>query len=364
MENFVEKDKAKLADNDSQSYSSENSDQAYLYDSKRGELLGRTIPSWVKLIIFYLLFCSILALLWGLCMGVFFQTLDFYIPKYKDDEGLLGTNPGLGFRPAGGLGFNNTQGDDSEASIYSSLIWFRHGAGGNWQQLKRNLDDFLEHYEPGYFANQGASLTKCDFETNPLTRDPWDDKAKDKSCEFNKEWLSDQGSDYKCITQEDYGYRHGKPCLLLKMNKIYNWRPNPYTMDEVTNHTTMPKKLKDDIQSIWNDKCGGYTSSGVAEDGSYRPCPWLNMVWLHCDGEDDPDKENIGPVSYTPFRGFPGYFYPYRNQRGYLSPIVMVQLKNPEPGVIMNIECTGWARNINHNRMKRRGLTHFELIMD
>ena len=28
---------------------------------------------------------------------------------------------------------------------------------------------------------------------------------KDKSCEFNKEWLSDQGSDYKCITQEDYG---------------------------------------------------------------------------------------------------------------------------------------------------------------
>ena len=38
-----------------------------------------------------------------------------------------------------------------------------------------------------------------------FTRDPWDEKAKDKSCEFNKEWLSDQGSDYKCITQEDYG---------------------------------------------------------------------------------------------------------------------------------------------------------------
>ena len=170
MENFVEKDKAKLADNDSQSYSSENSDQTYFYDSKRGELLGRTLPSWVKLIIFYLLFCGILALLWGLCMGVFFQTLDFYIPKYKDNEGLLGTNPGLGFRPAGGLGFRNDKGDDSEASIYSSLIWFRHGAGGNWQQLKKNLDDFLEHYEPGYFANQGASLTKCDFETNPLTR--------------------------------------------------------------------------------------------------------------------------------------------------------------------------------------------------
>jgi hypothetical protein len=25
------------------------------------------------------------------------------------------------------------------------------------------------------------------------------------------------------------------------------------------------------------------------------------MVWLDCDGEDDPDKENIGSVSYTPW---------------------------------------------------------------
>ena len=109
------------------------------------------------------------------------------------------------------------------------------------------------------------------------------------------------------------------------------------------------------------------------------PCPYMNMIWLHCDGEDDPDIENIGPVTYTPFRGFPGYFYPYRNQRGYLSPIVMVQLKNPMPGVsdishpiktnkkwqvLMNLECTAWARNIERNRLTRKGLVHFELIMD
>ena len=69
-------------------------------------------------------------------------------------------------------------------------------------------------------------------------------------------------------------------------------------------------------------------------------------------------------MTYTPFRGFPGYYFPYRNQRGYLAPIVMVQLKSPEPGVLMNIECTTWAANIEHDRVKRRGLTHFELIMD
>ena len=40
-----------------------------------------------------------------------------------------------------------------------------------------------------------------------------------------------------------------------------------------------------------------YLSSGFTLDGLYRPCPWLNMAWLHCDGENYADMENIGPVS-------------------------------------------------------------------
>ena len=79
------RDKAQLAgEGDSVSYGSGSDDsvkQNYFYDPKRRELLGRTIPSWIKLVLFYFLFTAILAMLWGLCMGVFFQTLDFYIPK-------------------------------------------------------------------------------------------------------------------------------------------------------------------------------------------------------------------------------------------------------------------------------------------
>jgi len=359
------KDKAKLEEYDARSDSSGDSKEGFLWSS--GEFFGRTPSSWLKLVLFYLLFCGILALLWGLCIGIMFQTVDFYIPKYIQTDGVMGNNPGLGFRPLGGLGLNqkNGTGQYSDPSVYSSLIWFRHGAGGNWGDLKASMDLFLRQYEPGYFPNQGASLTKCDFENTPLNPKFGDasfDQVgqlglayKDKSCEFNKEWLSDQGSDYKCITQEDYGYRFGKPCILVKLNRIYDWRPDPYTIEEVQNNTMMPRHLKNDIQKIYDEKC---------DSSSSEPCPYMNMVWLHCDGEDDPDIENIGPVTYTPFRGFPGYFYPYRNQRGYLSPIVMVQLKNPEPGVLMNIECTAWARNIRHNRLKRRGLVHFELIMD
>ena len=172
-------------------------------------------------------------------------------------------------------------------------------------------------------------------------------------------------------------YRFGKPCILVKLNRIYGWVPEPYSIDEIRNHTRMPLALKNDIEAIYEEKC---VQGGFRPDQG--PCPYMNMIWLHCDGEDDPDIENIGPVTYTPFRGFPGYFYPYRNQRGYLSPIVMVQLKKPMPGVrsteleasgknspnpfqvLMNIECTAWARNIERNRLSRKGLVHFELIMD
>ena len=216
---YTVKDKARLEEYDTRSDASEVSGERFFWRS--GELLGRSLSSWLKLVLFYLLFCGILALLWGLCIGLMFQTVDFYIPKYTQEQGLIGSNPGLGFRPLGGLGlkqkngFNGTgaAGQWSEPSVYSSLIWFRHGAGGNWGDMKASMDLFLRQYEPGYFPNQGASLTKCDFENTPLTPKSGSNLLvkqtyKDKSCEFNKEWLSDQGSDYKCITQEDYGWEN------------------------------------------------------------------------------------------------------------------------------------------------------------
>ena len=204
---YTVKDKAKLEEFDARSDASEDSGDGFLW--KSGELLGRSLSSWLKLVLFYLLFCGILALLWGLCIGLMFQTVDFYIPKYIQDQGLIGSNPGLGFRPLGGLGlkqkngYNGTgaAGQSSEPSVYSSLIWFRHGAGGNWGDMKASMDLFLRQYEPGYFPNQGASLTKCDFENTPLRPKSGSNLLvkqtyKDKSCEFNKEWLSDQGTDY------------------------------------------------------------------------------------------------------------------------------------------------------------------------
>ena len=355
---FVDNDTTKLAKMDE----GQEDEHSCLYNSRTGECFGRQWTSFWKTAAYLTIVAASIAGFFGLCLWVFYQTLDNYTPKLQTSSSFIGTNPGLGYRPMRqvNLSFTTRHRDSStstyfllqESNPYSSLIWFRHGAGGDWPSLKDNLDAFLAEYEPGYWANQGSSQTKCDFEQSlsPLN--------KDEACEFNKEWLSDQGSDIKCISEEHYGYYFGKPCLLLKLNRVYGWQPEPYyNITQVDNHPDMPKDLKRHIRKTWEDKCKDFPDR-------VERCPQLNMVWLHCDGEMDPDKENIGSVTYTPWRGFPGYFFPYYNQLGYLQPVVMVQLKNPTPGVLINIQCTAWANFIDHDSQKMRGSVHLEFLMD
>lgn len=52
-----------------------------------------------------------------------------------------------------------------------------------------------------------------------------------------------------------------------------------------------------------------------------------NQIWVSCGGEGPADKENVNPnFGYFPGRGFPEYFYPYKNVDKYLSPLVAVQI--------------------------------------
>ena len=227
-------DKKKLADVMDKD---EDNEENFCFNEKRGELFGRSLPNLIKIVLYMLCFCAVLSVYWGLCLWVFYQTLDNYEPKLSKDSSYIGHNPGLGYRPM----LKNT-------NPYSSLIWFKHGASGNWDKFKDDLDEFLVEYEPGYWANAGAVLTKCFANSEPLDRE--------KTCEFNKEWLSDVNSDYKCITEESYGYLHGKPCILVKLNRIYGWNPRPYyNVTEVNSLVDMPTPLKKHITKIWTEKC-------------------------------------------------------------------------------------------------------------
>jgi sodium/potassium-transporting ATPase subunit beta len=52
-------------------------------------------------------------------------------------------------------------------------------------------------------------------------------------------------------------------------------------------------------------------------------------VWLSCGGRNEEDNKHLGTVVYLPEQGFPGYYYPFRNQIGFRSPIVAMQIVDP-----------------------------------
>lgn len=119
-----------------------------------------------------------------------------------------------------------------------------------------------------------------------------------------------------CNPANDYGYLEKKPCIFLKLNKIYAWEPRYY--DKADLPLSMPKDLKNHIEAAVTEK----------------------MVWVSCEGEDPADKENIGELRYYTdhgYNGFNGNFYPFENQEGYLQPLVAVQFMNVTSKLTVNI---------------------------
>ncbi|KAF4527776.1 hypothetical protein B566_EDAN015832 [Ephemera danica] len=293
----------------------------FIWNSESSQFLGRTGSSWAKIILFYLIFYAALTGFFGAMLAVFYQTLNTKMPKWKLEESIIGSNPGLGFRPM-----------PPESNVESTLIWYRGTDSQNYKYWTEELDRFLAVYKkPGTVAGVGQNKMACDYNTQV---------PEGKVCDVNIDnWTP-------CTSANHYNYQKNAPCIFLKLNKIFDWQPNFY--NETTDlPTNMPEDLKNHIKST--------DTKNKAE---------LNTVWVSCEGENPADLENIGPIQYMPRRGFPGYFFPFMNQEGYLSPIVAIFFERPTTGVLINIECKAWAKNIHHDRAERRGSVHFELMID
>ncbi|KAM8715490.1 hypothetical protein ACLKA7_002528 [Drosophila subpalustris] len=293
----------------------------FLYNSEAGTVMGRDRASWAKIGIFYVAFYGVLGALVAICIWAFFQTLDPRIPKWTLDSSIIGTNPGLGFRPLPPVD-----------NVESTLIWYKGTQHENYKHWTDSLDDFLAVYKtPGLTPGRGQNIYNCDYNQPP---------PKGQVCDVDiKSWSP-------CTKENNYSYHKSSPCIFLKLNKIYDWRPDYYNSSQGL-PSNMPQNLKNYIAEV-----------------EQKEAHKLNTIWVSCEGENPADQENIGPVAYLPVRGFPGYFYPYQNSEGYLSPLVAVHFQRPKRGIIINIECKAWARNIHHDRKERLGSVHYELLID
>jgi len=293
-----------MASSDSPNQSKLQAFLEFMYDSKNGTVMGRTGCSWAKIGVFYFFFYSCLAVFFAAMLALFFTTIDKDEPRLQGYDSLLKMNPGMSFEP--------------QLDVESTLI---RAQAPNHQAVKDRLQNFLKPY----LKENQDSLKACSDDDNP------DDN---NGCRVDDFWTK-EGKGYDCQESQDFGYSNNRPCVALTLNRIYGWKPEVY--EKHSNASGLPEEVKKET------------------DG--------NHVIVRCSGENPLDKELIGPVDYKPV-GFHKKFYPYKQQRGYLSPIVMMRFNKITPGVLIQVECKAYAKNIKHHRNDRAGSTHFEIIYE
>lgn len=182
---------------------------------------------------------------------------------------------------------------------------------------------------PGLTSGRGQNIFNCQYSSPP---------PPGKVCDVNIK------SFQKCTQENNYSYHKNSPCIFLKLNKIYGWIPAFYN-DTESLPAKMPKQLTEVIRATKArnplEVCGMWQFQTIVI--FIEPISlfmdfflfWflfylqLNTVWVSCEGENPADVENIGPVEYYPQQGFPGFYYPYENSEGYLSPLVAIHFTRP-----------------------------------
>lgn len=267
---------------------------------------SRSNSSWLKLFAFYAVLWITTVAFWIVYMTIFQQTVDERIPTLTLSDSPIGVNPGLAIRPRPPF-----------SKIDSSLIKFRSSSSGDWQHWAEDINSYLRPYQE---LESGAGQHAQGDCNSYGERDPH------KFCPFELRVIPNE-----CSESQNFSYHLGKPCILVKLNRIYGWKPEPYAV--------RPKDYP--IQAPFRE----------------------GLVQITCEGQSFLDKENIGPIDYHP-QGIETKYFPFTNQPGYQSPFVMVHLKNPRPGVLIFIECKAWAKNIFHEKAMSRGMVTFELFID
>ncbi|KAM3605254.1 uncharacterized protein V6R79_023098 [Siganus canaliculatus] len=169
-----------------------------IYNPRTGELLGRTASSWALILLFYLVFYCFLAGMFALTMWVMLLTLDDDVPRYRDRV----PSPGLVIRP-------------------NSLdIMFNKSDPQKYSQYVQHLDSFLK----GYNDTEQENNEDCPRGEYYLQEDT-EDSTK-KACRFKRGSLSLCSG----LSDTSFGYSEGRPCILLKLNRIIGLKPrgDPY----------------------------------------------------------------------------------------------------------------------------------------
>lgn len=309
----------------------------FLWDPETRLFAGRPAKSWAKIGAFYLAYYSCLLLFCAIHLVVVLQTMPTDHPRWYRSSGKEKANtilavPGMGMRPS--LADHNER--------FSPTITFSKSDKDSYSSYVESIDNFLKDYENiGNFTPKGEGCS-----------------GKGNDCSLDLDDLGEcRGSYGSSGADEDYGYGDGKPCVLIKLNKVYNWYPEAYDKDPVN-------KVRTDDSS--GAKLYGYKFS-------------TNSIAVSCQEQDFKSRSEEPPghvnnIKLYPQTGLPFSCYPYCGGRNYhdrkitdadfyLQPVIMAKF-DVEMGETANIWCRAWASNIKQNYRDRAGGVRFSVAVD
>ncbi|UYV70204.1 ATP1B1 [Cordylochernes scorpioides] len=272
----------------------------------------------VKIFVFYVIFYLFLAGFWSGMLIVFYQTLDEHEPSYKLESSRITGSPGrLATNMRGcclGMGYRPHPEDAS-----SDFIWYNHTDTEQVNKWVKRMDKFLKGY-----SKEGPSTKTCDAGQSETAH-------KNEACFFDAANIASP-----CNSQNGYGFSQGKPCIVVKLNRIYGWVPKGYEQDK------LPSDMPENIKS------------------NYDP----TKVYISCNGSEASDRDNMGDIEYLPNQSIASYYFPFQNQKNYMSPLVFIHFLSPVKNQIVQVRCRAWAANIQYNTKDNLGSTQFSLLID
>lgn len=278
----------------------------FMYNPATNAYMGRTPIRWGKLGLYYLLFFLFMATLSAGMFRVFYLTVPYTIPKLTGRHSRMGGTPGVSMHPI----------PTSDGLIFSS------SNKNFWEKAKpfvRNLDNYLSKYSQ---PQNGSNAILCNDRTV---------LEKDQICKLDMTEVFPTNS--PCTSKNSYGYYSGTPCVLLKVNKIYGWKPDLYKKDE------LPKDLPANRF-------------------------FANKISMNCFGAKAHDQKNLGTVIYIPNEGIDIKYFPYYGQKQYRPPFVWAKFLNATRGTIVNVKCKFFAKNIQIRHRVDIRYAAFELSIE
>lgn len=289
----------------------------FVYNKERGEVFGRTGISWAKIGIFYVIYYAGLAAFFIALLSIFLYAFtDDKAPVLTGKYSVLPPLPGMGYQPMikaeQTLLTYDMRKDEKNSKVRTKYI----DAMGKFLKTGVRPDRVASALKNVNFLNPDLSkVQNCD------TGAPTEVTQKTKPCMFNASAIP--GFVQSC-PPNDYGYSDGKPCVAVKMNRIYEFMP------EIVN-------------------------------GS-------DEILIKCEGEHIADRDNVGKISYFPAKGDFGvikkHFFPFVGQSDYMTPLVFIKFEGVVQNILVQVVCRPTNLvNVKTDGKEEQGKIHFEVFI-